>query len=493
MRNPQVKGVGRVRLGAPAAASTGLVVALGAVLALGQQARADGGLPGSLGIMLPADRAQEIVLATNFGLISSDDGGATWLWTCEQPPTSMANVYAIGPPPAPAGAIGDRYYALSPVEGLAYSDDGSCSWQRAGGVLSGASVTDFFADPTNPSRVLAAAAAIGDGGGVRQPSIYASADGGATFDASPLYTAPAGAAIVGVEIARSDPQVIYVAYYLTLAGAYQPALLRSADGGKTWSPLGVQAALGPNIVRILAVDPADSNLIYLRVSALGGAGASGVDAGATAGDGGTPGADKVVVTRDGGLTFAEPLTITDGQVSAFARLGSGTVLVGALINLPGGGGGTRGAGYRSMDGGLTFVPWTLDPQPHLVGLAERREGTQSVVYLSAKNYSDGWALATSTDEGATVTPVMSYDQVRGIKPCAQQVCADICNYEEGQAVWSADVCSGSLLDGGTITPPSTSSGCHCGAAGRIPSGWTWLAALALALAVKLRHRVGRTR
>ena len=133
-------------------------------------------------------------------------------------------------------------------------------------------------------------------------------------------------------------------------------------------------------------------------------------------------------------------------MSAFARLASGTVLVGGLVNLAGGGGGTMGAGYRSTDGAVSFQPWTLQPQPHLIGLGERVVGGQATLYLSGKNYSDGWALAVSTDEGATVTPVMRYDQVAGIRPCVQQICLATCNYEEMQAIWDLSVCGGP--DGG---------------------------------------------
>ena len=59
----------------------------------------------------------------------------------------------------------------------------------------------------------------------------------------------------------------------------------------------------------------------------------------------------------------------------------------------------NGVAYRSTDGGTTFVPWTLTPQPRMFGLAER----DGVLYLAGKNYSDGWALATSRDEGVTIT------------------------------------------------------------------------------------------
>jgi hypothetical protein len=340
-------------------------------------------------------------------------------------------------------------------------------------------VTDFFVDPSNPERVLAAASAINDAGDVGPASLYQSLDGGTTFDATPLFVAPANAPIVGVEIAVSDPNVIYLAYYFTLTVGRDPVLVRSSDGGTSWTTLDVKAALGPNMVRIFAVDPGDPDLVYLRVIASG--------------------SESVAVTRDGGMTFAQPLTIPNGAATAFVRLASGTVLVGARLNFAGDGGGASGAGYRSTDGGKSFVPWTLSPQPHIVGLAERVSGTKSMLYLSGENYVDGWAIASSTDEGVTVTPVMSYDQVRGIKSCAQQSCANTCNYEEMQAVWTPDVCTGALLDAGTVTPPPppAGSGCHCGAAGVDGPGDSPLMAFALACAlvfwVKLMRRGSRRR
>src|SRR3954462_7008358 len=168
-------------------------------------ARGNGALPSSYGILLPADRPQEVMLATNFGMIISEDGGTSWRWTCEQPETSFGYLYGVGPAPR------DRFYALSPEKGLAISDDGSCSWQRAGGALASAVASDFFVDRANPDRVLAVGATVDpDGGDIGPPSLFESADAGATFGAAPLYSAPAGANIVSVEIARSNPMVVYM-------------------------------------------------------------------------------------------------------------------------------------------------------------------------------------------------------------------------------------------------------------------------------------------
>jgi len=428
------------------------------------RAWANGALPASYGILLPADKPQEIVLATNFGMIISEDAGASWLWTCEQSQTAFGYLYGVGPAPK------DRFYALSPTEGLGFSDDGSCSWKRSGGVLMTLVASDFFIDRTNGDRVLAVASEIDDAGAFGSPSIFVSADAGSTFGPTPLYSAPAGANIVSIEIARSNPQVVYAAMYTTTGTSLDrhPRLLRSADGGQTWMERDVEAGLGIAEFRILAVDADDADVLYLRVIAGGGV-------------------EKVAVTRDAGATFTTPVTVTGGALSAFARLASGTVLVGGLLSSTTGA--MTGVGYRSTDGGNTFVAWApnpQDPQPHILGLAERA----GVLYLAAKNYSDGWALATSRDEGVTIQPLSSYEDVRGIKPCVMTMCADQCALVASQAVWTNDVCTYTAPP----PPPPKSSGCGCAATGLAPGG-AGSVALAILLgagvAVRRRRRRGR--
>jgi hypothetical protein len=362
----------------------------------------------------------------------------------------MGYLYSVGPSPR------DRLYGLSPEQGLAFSDDVTCSWQRAGGALDAAIASDFFVDPTHPDRVLAVAASKDGNGDVGPQSVYASTDGGTSFGAAPLYTAPATENVVGIEIARSDPNRVYLAMY-SYPGVRHPALVRSDDGGQTWTTTDVEAALGANEFRILGVDPDDRDLLYLRVVMAG--------------------REELWVTRDAGLTFTQGISLPSGSLSAFVRLGSGVVLVAGLTTI-GSGGATAGVAYRSTDRGVTFSPWVLCPQPHIVGLAERA----GVVYLAGKNYSDGWALATSTDEGTTIHPLATYGQVRGVKACAQAICASSCTFEVMALVWTGDVCTGALVDGGALPPgpsppscamdastdapaPPASSGCRCAAAG----------------------------
>jgi hypothetical protein len=340
-------------------------------------------------------------------------------------------------------------YGLSPEAGLAYSDDGSCTWHRAGGVLATAIASDYFVDRSDPERVLAIAASVDANGDILPQAIYASSDAGQTFGDTPLYTAPPSSNLVSLEIARSNPNIVYAAMF-GYPGRH-PVLLRSEDGGGTWTPRDIEAALGGYEFRILAVDPDAADRLYLRVVGLG--------------------FERVAVTADGGATFVTGVELVNGTLSGFVRMPSGTLLVSGLENLPGGA--TNGLGWRSNDRGASFVPWTLSPAPHVLGLAERA----GVLYLAGKNYSDGWALARSSDEGATITPFASYEDVSGIKPCVQESCAATCAYEVMAAVWTSEVC--------TPAPPKPGDpGCGCSAAR--PDGeavgmlsvW-WLAAILL--------------
>jgi hypothetical protein len=423
-------------------------VALSALLAP-RAARADGAFPESFQLLAPAGHPQQLALGTNFGVFLSDDDGATWTWTCEQKQTSMATLYSVGPAPL------TRFFSLSPLVGLAYSDDSSCTWTQATGTITPLVARDYFADPTDPMRVLVLAEPLLGTPGEVLPSL----DGGATFQA-PLYTAPATGVLVSVESARSDPKTIYVAMTTTSVEmdktVTHPSLVRSTDRGGTWTPLDVEAALGQNTFFIIAVDPADAQTLTLRVVEAAG--------------------ESIAISHDGGMTFTKTLSVTGVTFTAYARLDSGTELLGGVV-------GTVGVGYRSTDGGMTFTPWTSTPPLHLRALAVR--GTK--LYAAAKNYSDNIGVAVSTDEGLTFTKLMQYEDVKSIRACAQVACLDSCLYQSTQAIWDKSLCDGPT----TTMPPAAKTGCGCGlavpGAGRLTAGGVMLAALCL-LARRRRPR-----
>jgi len=376
-------------------------------------------------VLTPADRAQQIILVTNFGLVISEDGGQLWQWSCEREANAFGYLHQLGPAPR------HRLFTVA-NEKLAYSDDGSCGWQTAGGALATPLVIDYFPDPTDAERVLA----VGYADGVY--AVYPSSDGGATF-AAPLYQAAVGDGIGGVEIARADPRIIYVA--LTTVDSITPKLARSDDGGATWTVRDLGPMVGAAIARIIAVDPQDPNVVLLRLI-------------------GTDG-QAIGLTRDGGATMTKTLEIA-GSFTAYVALPSGARLVGAMVDSN-----TTPALFRSRDGANTFE---MVPDPPRIRALSQRGG---VTYAATDNFGDGYALGASSDEGTTWRAVMSYEQIQAIIPCLRSdaQCQTSCQALAGQGttspgmIWEPNVCSADPL----VTPPKTDGGCGC-AMGRERSG-----------------------
>jgi hypothetical protein len=397
-------------------------VMLGAALFLTAPAaaHADGAFPDSETILTPAARPHDIVLVTNFGLIRSSDDGATWSWSCEQSANAFGLFYQWAPPPS------NRLFAVANAA-LVYSDDLACGWATAGGLPAGVSVTDAFVDPNDGNHVLAL--------GLVYPtySLFESHDGGTTFGAS-LYDSAANRTFAGVEIARSDPQTIYLAIGSSDA---HPRLARSTDGGAHFTVNDLTASLGSGQLRIIAVDPQDPQKVYLRLLATAN--------------------EAVAITADGGVTATAPLML-DGNLTAFARLASGTLLAAGTVQSA-----TVAATFRSRDGGASFQ--MLAGQPAVRALSERG----GLVYAATNNFGDGYAIGTSADEGTTWKPLFAYADVQYVAPCLAATCATICENEASLSVWPDAVCS-ATPDAGAGGGGGTTGGSGDGAAGSGAAG-----------------------
>ena len=368
-------------------------------------ARADGAFPDGQTILVPADRPAEILLATNFGVLASEDAGASWLWSCEQPANSYGRLYQMGPAPA------HRLFAVAGGK-LVFSDDGACGWQVAGGALGAQLCEDAFVDPTNGARVLAAGLVSGAAGAIY--TVLESADGGATF-ARTLYTGAPGDLVTGLEIAASDPITIDLA--LSTGAAPAPTLARSSDGGATWHLADLTTALGGGQVRIVAIDPTDADRVWLRALGTGG--------------------DARALVTHGGAKVAIPLSFKSGALTAFTRTAAGTLLVaGTVAGAP--------ALFRSTDGGATFA--ALAAPPHILALAERA-GT---VYAATDTTYEQFAEAISTDEGTTWEPGLAFTNVAAIAPCLKGVCQTDCAARAQQKQWPAAVCVAEVVVGAPI-------------------------------------------
>jgi len=388
----------RGRLTAQALWHAGAVgICLGSILAAGR-ARADGAFPGSSGIVAPASRPHEILLGTNFGVVTSIDDGQTWTYACERDESAFGSQYQLGAPPQ------SRLYALSD-SGFVFSDNGGCSWGVAGGAIAGDLVNDAFPDPTNVDRVLAIGSTAAIDGGSPVVKVFASTDGGKTFGTT-LYTASGGDNVTGIEVARSSPSTVYMTM---LTSTFAPKLGRSADGGNTWMIRELAPVLGADVrsVRLIAIDPDKADRLFLRA--------------------GLSGDDRLVVSDDGGVTARTALDL-HGVMRAFVRTPSGRLIVAGTV-------GVTPVAFLSTDDAQTFQP--LPAPPNLIGLAARGGNIYGLTDTQLEDY----ALFISTDEGTSWQPLMAFADIQAIAACAKAQCQDDCQMRADIDQWPAEMCA----------------------------------------------------
>ncbi len=392
-----------------------------------RDARANGAFPDSQSVLTPSSRPNEISLVTNFGVVASRDGGHTWLWSCEQDANTFGYLYQYNAGPQ------NRLFALA-NQNLIFSDDATCGWSTAQGLITGLGVTDFFPDPSDANRVLALAHDYTSS----TDAVLQSTDAGTTFT-SKLYTSDAKATMTGIEIARSDPKTIYVT--LTAPTTNAPMLGHSNDGGATWKFTDMTPVLGIGMPSIIAVDPTNAQSVLLLFKDTRDA------------------KQSLALSQDGGQTVTSSMT-TSGYFTSATRTMTGAILVGGVdVSI-------NPVLFRSTDHGVTFQAVGTQP-PHIRAMSTR--GDQ--IYAASDNFSDGYALGVSTDDGLTWQSVLSYNHVGAILGCLKAACQETCAAQVSVGLWDMSVCSADpppMLDGGTGSTDAaagTGGGAGAGAAG----------------------------
>ena len=159
------------------------------------------------------------------GVYKSVDGGRSWRF-------ANRGIHDYGVYSLAVGSDAKTVYAMT-VNGLARSDDGAATWTPLAATLKGAlnlsakrgaTVRGIAAEPADPRRVWA---------GSLTGAVMRSADGGATWTAVDHLAAlaarpPKPEPVASVVIASPDAKLVFVCH-----GGL--GLFRSADGGRTWT------------------------------------------------------------------------------------------------------------------------------------------------------------------------------------------------------------------------------------------------------------------
>jgi hypothetical protein len=150
----------------------------------------------------------------------------------------------------------------------------------------------------------------------------------------------------------------------------------------SWRSTDLREDLGTKLARILAVDEADANRVYLRIYDDSPEDELAIYDNAT---------ERVAIA----LTLSHPM-------SAFLRRSDGALIVATRED----------EAYMSTDSGASFERWPdlADGMlaPHLRALGERA-GRRAV----ADDRMDGYALAISDDQGRTWQPILRLSNVDG--------------------------------------------------------------------------------
>ncbi|MEZ4365718.1 MAG: hypothetical protein R2939_05455 [Kofleriaceae bacterium] len=407
-----------------------------ASLALATPAHANGRPPRTVDLMFQPGAPDHLAVAATFGLLRSDDAGATWRWMCEQ---------AIG-----YGGTYDPDYAFSGsgaifatvFDGLVVMRDGCSFAPTALGSLLIATIG------LGPDGTLLAGAGAAD-----DSRLFRSTDDGVTFPTFVDIAQP-GDWWQSIEFAPSDATRVYATgYRVSLGAGRELTLYRSDDGGVSFAPLSVNdfAVSELSVLEIAAVSPVDPDVAFARVkqwnSAIG---------------------DAIYRTVDAGASWTKVLELQDEAPGVLVRNAT-EVYVGTR---------NRSSGaWRSDDGGATFTPLPSSLDVHCL----HAHPTDGSIWVCSHNYApDELAVGSGPSWGA-FTQRLRFEDVAGPVACdVGTVQRDTCG---GQAwcglkaqlgILSDEIqCTVTTVDaggGGDDEPGPTCCGAGDGASGALVLG-----------------------
>ncbi|MEO8704013.1 MAG: hypothetical protein ABI867_28440 [Kofleriaceae bacterium] len=359
------------------------------LIALAGQALANGRAPGSSTINFQRGNESHIAAGMTFGVVLTEDNGATWSWMCEE---------AIG-----YGGTYDPDYAFTPTgsifattfDGLKVNRDG-CVYD--GSVLSPSAPVKFFSAVTVATDGTIYAANTDDLDG----KIYKSTDDGASFPVGVTIPDSVKTWWQSLESAPSSPQVVYLFGYRFTAG--QPKqffMLRSGDAGVTYTPLPGSGTDTPNgiavmsssVIEIAAISKSDPNLVYARVTLSDNAIS-----------------DALYRSTNGGQSWTKILEL-QGSI-AFVVRGNGDIVAGTQA---------KGSFVSTNQGGTGVIgtDWTpLAGAPHINCLGENSAGE---VWACTQNYgeapnTDSFGIMKTTDL-TNWTGVLKFQDLKEPRAC----------------------------------------------------------------------------
>jgi hypothetical protein len=349
-----------------------LLVAL-ALCAWTSRAAANGRMPGANDLAFSQALPDRIVARATFGIVESDDRGASWRWICEQA-IDISGVIAD----PPLGLLHDGTEVLLPPTGSALvSHNAGCTWTRAGEPLAARRGADLTIDPGDPMHLLVLTSTLrsvdGSGIGSYENLLLETRDDARSWQL--LATLPDNFEAETVEVAPADARRIYVSG-VDAAQSREGILLRSDDGAHSWTTSRLSLPAGSGSLWISGIHPTDPDRLWVRVSARGDS------------LGLLPA--RLLGSGDKGATF-QPVAATNKGMFGFALSPDGAQLAygGPSDGLYVGPSSGSGAFSKRSDMGIMCLRWPA----------------AGALYACASEPRDPFSVGVSSDDGVSFRPL----------------------------------------------------------------------------------------
>jgi uncharacterized repeat protein (TIGR01451 family) len=183
------------------------------------------------------------------GLARSGDGGSTWSLVPVTPGGTSQQVFSFASSPSAAQTI-----LAAPSTSLYRTVDGGDLWAPATtGLPASADIGKLAAAPSDPTIFYASVFTTAPlGGPVTNFGVYKSADAGLSWAAANAGIGSGGIGALAVN--PTDAKVVYI--------STDTALMRSIDGGVTWTPVTWDANASSDIPFVAAFDPKHPGILY---------------------------------------------------------------------------------------------------------------------------------------------------------------------------------------------------------------------------------------
>lgn len=301
------------------------------------------------------------------GIIRTEDGGNTWIVGKQVTESSSLNALSLVDENTATVVGFTDGFSFNAF--IARTNDGGSTWthQLSGADMPVTALLDVFF--TDPDFGVVVGAHLSDG----TPAILRTTDGGTTWTPSIQIDGPAISLLYGVSFADSTTGVAVGVSFDTSTGEPSSVILRTTDGGETWSLQLHDTSTSGGINSVAFVDSSAGIAV----------GAYGV----------------VLTTTDGGESWVHQETDTDRNLVALSCLDALNCI--AVGGGPGDGQTVGRTILRTTDGGESWASLLLEEESSSLNGAVFHDSTTLTVVGGQEDDGAGGVILRSTDGGAT--------------------------------------------------------------------------------------------